>query len=440
MHPVPASLLEKLRQYPVPASYVLAYSGGCDSHGMLHALVTIREQLQCRTIKVIHVDHGLQSQSSEWTRHCEAVCRHYEIPFNAIHLNLQVPKGKSTEAYARSARYAALESKLIPGDMLLLAQHQDDQAETLLLQLLRGSGVKGLAAMPEITKINDYWQARPFLSLTRDQIQAYAESMGLDWIEDPTNSDNRFDRNYLRNLVFPVLKQRWPSLSETIARASRHQAEANLLLDELAELDFQACQLAEKTMLAIAPLKNLSTARQRNLLRYWIADRCEYPMPDSTQCQRIIDEVLPAAEDAEPQVSWNDVIVRRYRDVLYLGRGSAERFVRWRQTWDLKSPLVLPSGQRLLATEKKGQGLVLPETSDILSVRFRQGGEKCRLPGRQHRHELKKLLQSWGVPPWQRDQIPLIYVGDELAQIVGYSLCEPFLAKNEQTGYEISLK
>jgi tRNA(Ile)-lysidine synthase len=324
--------------------------------------------------------------------------------------------------------------------MLLLAQHQDDQAETLLLQLLRGSGVKGLAAMPEITKINDYWQARPFLSLTRDQIQAYAESMGLDWIEDPTNSDNRFDRNYLRNLVFPVLKQRWPSLSETIARASRHQAEANLLLDELAELDFQACQLAEKTMLAIAPLKNLSTARQRNLLRYWIADRCEYPMPDSTQCQRIIDEVLPAAEDAEPQVSWNDVIVRRYRDVLYLGRGSAERFVRWRQTWDLKSPLVLPSGQRLLATEKKGQGLVLPETSDILSVRFRQGGEKCRLPGRQHRHELKKLLQSWGVPPWQRDQIPLIYVGDELAQIVGYSLCEPFLAKNEQTGYEISLK
>jgi tRNA(Ile)-lysidine synthase len=295
--------------------------------------------------------------------------------------------------------------------------------------------------MPELLKVkNYYWQARPWLQLTRDEIQDYAQSMKLDWLEDPSNSDNRFDRNYLRNLIFPVLKQRWPSLTETIARASRHQAEANQLLDELAELDYQDCQLAEKYMLAITPLKILSKARQRNLLRYWIAERCEYPMPDSNHCQRIIEEIIPAAEDAEPQVSWTGVVVRRYRDVLHLERDRPQNFAEWQQPWDLKSPLDLPSGQQLLAFEKKGQGIVLPETSDSLSVRFRQGGEKCRLPGRQHRHELKKLLQSWGVPPWQRDKIPLIYVGDELAQIVGYSVCEPFLAKNEQTGYEISLK
>lgn len=449
MHPVPASLLEKLRQYPTPHSYVVAYSGGCDSHSLLHALVQIREQLDCQNIKAVHVDHGLQPQSSEWTQHCENICHQYDVHFTAVTLNLQVPKGESIEAFARSARYAAFEQHLHKDDMLLLAQHQDDQAETMFLQLLRGSGVKGLAAMPEIVKDKGYWQVRPWLGLKRHDIQSYAEQSHLNWIDDPSNQENRFDRNYLRNEVIPALKHRWPSLTETMSRAARHQAEASNLLNDLAELDWQTCCLSDPTLLSptllpptllpIAPLKKLSPSRQRNLLRYWIAVQCQFPMPDRVKCQRIIDEILPAAEDAEPMVAWGDVVARRYRDTLHLERSGLVESANWRQAWDLQSPLLLPSGKKLIVQETKGQGMLFPADSTPLTVRFRQGGEKCRLPGRQHRHELKKLLQGWGVPPWQRDQIPLIYIGDELAQVVGYSICEPFLAKNEQKGLEISL-
>ena len=442
MHPVLASLLGTLRLYPSPREYVVAYSGGCDSHVLLHALVQIREQLDCQSIKAVYIEHGLQEQAADWAQHCQHVCQHYDVAFTAVKLKLQIPKGESIEAYARTARYAALENQLGTDGMLLLAQHQDDQAETMLLQLLRGSGVKGLAAMPEIIRIKDYWQARPLLGLTQSDIQSYAAASKLKWIDDPSNQDSRFDRNFLRNQVVPILKQRWPSLSETMSRASQHQADANRLLDDLAELDWQACRLHEQTLLAIRPLKNLGPSRQRNLLRYWIAAQCQFPLPDSVQCQRIIDEILFAAEDAEPVVSWADVIVRRYRETLYLERmqcGQRGVSTPWQQSWDLRSPLTLPTGQQLIAQQKKGQGMVLPDVSPSLTVRFRLGGEKCRLPGRQHRHELKKLLQGWGVPPWQRDTIPLIYIGDELAQVVGYSVCEPFLAQNGQMGFDISL-
>lgn len=442
MHSVPASLLEKLRHYPSPANYVVAYSGGCDSHVLLHALIQIQAQLDCQLISVVHIDHGLQEQSADWAQHCQAICQQYDVPFTTISLNLEIPNGESVEAYARKARYAALEKHVGSDDMLLLAQHQDDQAETMLLQLIRGSGVKGLAAMPEIVKVNDYWQARPLLGVTRSDIQSYAEQSQLDWIEDPSNQDNRFDRNFLRNDVFPVLQQRWPSLSETMSRASRHQAEADSLLKDLAELDWQTCRMPEQTLLTIESLKKLDPARQRNLLRYWITNKCQFPMPDRVQCQRILDEILPASEDAEPVVCWADVVVRRYRDTLYIEQAAQTDyalFTGWQKSWDLQSPLRLPSGQQLIVQQKKGQGMVLPEAANSLMVRFRLGGEKCRLPGRQHRHELKKLLQGWGVPPWQRDKIPLLYIGDELAQVVGYSICEPFLAKSEQMGFEISL-
>jgi tRNA(Ile)-lysidine synthase len=418
---------------------VVAYSGGCDSHSLLHALVQIREQLDCQNLLAIHVDHGLQTESSQWSGHCEKICQQYAVPFQLIALKLVTPKGESPEAYARQARYAAMQDDLDYDDMLLLAQHQDDQAETLLLQLLRGSGVRGLAAMPEINRSDRYWQARPWLHIGRTEIQSYAEQAQLNWIDDPSNQDNRFDRNYLRNEIMPLLKQRWPAAAETLGRTARHQAEASELVNTLAELDWRECRLNEKTMLSLPQLKRLTAARQRNLLRYWIAEQCDLPLPDSIHCQRIIEEVLPAAQDAEPVVSWGDIAVRRYRDVLHIEKCLSTAPAEWRQQWDLQAPLSLPSGQTLRVTKQKGQGLALPDGPDSVTVGFRQGGEKCRLPGRQHRHELKKLFQNWGVPPWQRDRVPLIYVGNELAQVVGYSVCEPFLAKNEQIGYVISL-
>ena len=445
MHSVAASILAALRQFPTPKRYVVAYSGGCDSHALLCALNELccrdhrqlPSQLPCTHISAIHINHGLLSQSDEWEAHCMRVCNELAIDYISIQLNLTVPKGESLEAYARAARYQAIRQQLNDGDMLLLAQHQDDQAETVLLQALRGSGVKGLAAMPGLVCYGSTWQARPMLSLTQVGIEDYAVQQQINWVEDPSNREIKFDRNYLRHEVIPILKQRWPSMSETLSRVASHQADADQLITELAFSDWQNYKRDDPLQLNTAGMSNLSSARQKNLLRFWISEQCDFPVPDTTMCQLLIDEVIMASSDAEPELCWADVVVRRYRGVLYLEKQSTANTPDWQQSWDLSCPLALPDGKSLNARSAEGQGLLLPAKQAAVEVRFRRGGEKCQLPGRNHRHELKKLMQEWGVPPWQRNRIPLICVGEQVVQIVGFSVCEPYIARVGQTGYEI---
>ncbi|VAW98845.1 tRNA(Ile)-lysidine synthetase [hydrothermal vent metagenome] len=447
MHSVVASILSSLLSFqqrgPIPERYVVAYSGGCDSHALLFALNELRhlrpKQLSCSDIVAIHVNHGLQAESDVWQQHCAAVCNELSIDIISIRLELTIPKGESLEAYAREARYQAIRERLQEGDMLLLAQHQDDQAETVLLQALRGSGVKGLAAMPEIIETGATWQARPMLLLCQDQIEEYAKSLSSSWIDDPSNGDLRFDRNYLRHQVIPEIKKRWPSMSETLSRVASHQADADQLLTELALSDWQSCRPNDRYQLDTVKMAQLSELRQKNLLRFWIGEQCGFPVPDAASCQRILDQVIMAGPNADPELRWADVVLRRYRGVLYIEKYYVEDN-QWQQSWDFSTPLILPGGDTLQAQSVEGQGLSLPAEQSRVSVRFRQGGEKCQLPGRRHRHELKKLLQEWGVPPWQRDRIPLICIDDQVAQVVGYSLCEPFIARAGQIGHEICIK
>lgn len=435
-----AALLAQLRQFPVPHRYVVALSGGCDSISLLHALVQIRDELPCRDIAAVHINHGLQAASDDWQQHCQTVCQDWGIPLQTKSLSLMIPKGDSPEAYAREQRYAAMASYLKQGDMLLLAHHQDDQAETLLLQLLRGSGPRGLAGMPAIVEQAHGWTARPLLGVTRDEIVRYARQANLVWHDDPSNSDVRYDRNYVRHHVLPALLTRWPGATTTLSRAALHQAELAGLLDDLAELDWGRSRSDDERRLAMAPLRTLSVSRQRNLLRYWISRVCGFPVPDSVHLQRIIDEVIPAQSGADPMVEWAGVQVRRYRDTLLIGDWRRQSQADWQASWDMQSPLTLPSGEVMCARAVAGAGLKLEQAGAPVQVRFRQGGERCRLPGREHHHELKKLFQSWGVPPWQRDQVPLVYIGDQLAQVVGYSVCEPFVATQGQHGVEIYVR
>ncbi len=448
MHSVAASILSSLLslaslsrlspggQYAVPKRYVVAYSGGCDSHVLLHALHELSNQLLGTTISAIHINHGLHPDSDAWEQHCKTICNELTIDFISIRLNLTVPKGESLEAFARTARYQAIRESLKDGDMLLLAQHQDDQAETVLLQALRGCGVKGLAAMPALVDFGESWQVRPMLSVTQTEIEDYAKQQKLNWIDDPSNLDERFDRNFLRQQIIPTLKQRWPAMAETLSRVASHQADADHLLTELAQSDWALCRQNDGFQLNTDGMVSLSPLRQKNLLRFWIGALCDFPMPDASTCQLILEQVINARPTAEPELRWSDVVVRRYRGVLYLEK---HYFTdnQWQQSWDLSSPLILPDGEKLQVRSVEGQGLVLPENQTRVSVRFRRGGEKCQLPGRCHRHELKKLLQEWGVPPWQRDRIPLICVDDQVVQVVGYSVCEPFIASAGQMGHEI---
>ena len=433
----PASLLAQLMQFPVPRRYCVAYSGGLDSHVLLHALVQLRDSLPCSDLHAIHINHGIHPDANAWAHHCETVCCELRVTFDMFSVTLQRQPRHSLEALAREARYAAFARCSHPGDLLLLAHHQDDQAETLILQLLRGSGVKGLAAMPVCNTFALGWMARPLLDCRRSDLQAYAATQHLHWIDDPSNQDTAYDRNYLRHTIFPVLRQRWPALDATLARVAQHQADAAVLLDVLAQQDLGDIATASATVINIDPLQGLAPARQRNALRYWLQHSCGLPLPNTVQLQRILNELLPASEDATPLVHWPGAEVRRYRNQLHAMAPMRPFDPSWQQHWDLHAPVALPTGASLLSQACQGRGLRSAAIAHGVSIRFRTGGEHCRLPGRQHHHELKKLFQEWGVPTWQRDRIPLIYIGTELAQVLGYCICEPFCANAGENGIEI---
>jgi len=422
-----ALLKENIAQYSNAKVLWVAYSGGCDSHVLLHSLVALRSKLKTE-IKAIHINHGLSPLANEWEEHCRVICEQLSVPYLAISVDASTRKTSPEEA-ARHARYAEWKKLLNKDEVILLAHHQDDQAETVLLQLLRGSGVKGLAAMPAQQNFSLGLLCRPMLGFLREEIVSYAVEQNLNWIDDPSNFDTDFDRNFLRHEVVPLLETRWPSLKKTLSRSATHQADADQLLTELAFQDWH--HVHEKNQINISALVKLSQKRQRNILRYWIANVCELILPDTVHLQRILDEVLTAAEDAKPEVIWRGGEVRRYQGLLYAQEKLIEPDNNTVLIWtDIKKPLELNNaGLTLSAKASVGEGLSQSKLKNAeISLRFRKGGETCRPMGRGQTHQLKKLFQEWQVPPWQRASVPLIYVNGELAEVLGYCCCEPYAA------------
>ncbi len=427
----PESLLADISRLPPARRYWVAYSGGLDSHVLLHALASVKNRLPVDELSAVHVDHGLSPAAADWSRHCAEVCSRLKIPLTLLRVDARPAQGESPEAAARSARYQAIAPLVGEGDGLLTAHHRDDQAETVLLQLLRGSGPRGLAAMPLWTAFGGGWRGRPLLGFRREELRAYAEAEGLHWVEDESNFDTGLTRNFLRHEVIPLLQRRWPALATTLSRVASHAAEAAYLLEQLAEQDLL---VAEDGALDIIHLKRLEVARQRNVLRYWI-QRSGLPLPDSVHLQRILDEVISAAKDAAPRVAWSGAELRRYRNRLYLfpplpPHDPAQFF-----EWSMERPLHLPDGKILRAVPALGQGIrrSLCQAAKV-TVRFRQGGERCRPAGDAYNRKLKKLLQDRGIPPWQRERLPLLYLDDKLAAVAGLFVCEPFQAREGETG------
>lgn len=414
MNRLSTQLQQQLSDWPGHDSIHVAFSGGMDSHLLLHAVGSIRSHLQV-PVEALYVDHQLQSQSAEWGEHCRVVCDALGLPFKLLRVEIDRSSGESLEAAAREARYRALRSELGVNGLLLTAHHQDDQAESLMLQLLRGAGPHGLAAMPKIARFGSGWHGRPLLGLTRDQIEAYAVAERLEWIEDDSNRSERFDRNFLRHQIFPQLKARWPSVTATIARSAELCAEAVGHLDGLAETLLQQARPVGPT-LSVPALSNMDCPSQRLLLRHWIQSHGMRP-PDRKVLQRIPDEVLNAAADRQPLVNWPEGEIRRYRERLYLmsPQEPAPRGIVL--SWKPARPLRLPSN--LGELEMKPAAV----TTGELTVRFRSGGESCRPVGRDHGKSLKQLMQEAGVLPWMRDRVPLVYAGDELVMVAGVARC-----------------
>lgn len=416
-----------LQSQPPAGRYVVAYSGGLDSHVLLHALSRLGVALAA-----VHVHHGLSRNADLWAEHCQTQCAALQVPCSVV--RVQVPRdGRGLEAAARAARYAALAQALEAGEMLLTAHHQDDQAETLLLMLMRGAGVAGLAAMPQVRPCGAGLLGRPLLGVSRSALHAYAVAHGLSWVDDESNFDTSLDRNYLRHELLPLLQRRWPAALPTLARSAAHLAEAGELLAELAAADLDAARGDRPDTLSVTALHTLSAARRRNLLRHWLR-HLGLPPPDTAHLHRIEQEVLPARPDAGPRVDWSGAEVRRYRDDLYAMAPQAP-VPDTELAWDLAQPLSLPDGRCLVASPAIGGGVSAESVAAArVTVRFRAGGERCAPVGRGHNHELKKLFQEVGVPPWERERIPLLFVDGVLAQVVGYWICAPFAATAGEEG------
>lgn len=426
-------LLKKLPRAP---QYWVAFSGGVDSHVLLQLLAEARSQLP-GPLAAVHVNHQIQQQSGDWEIHCRSVCEELRVPFHLLRVQGRARAGESPEAAARTARYRALADWLPTHALLITAQHQDDQAETLLLQLFRGAGPRGLAAMPENTLLGRGRLLRPLLEIGRSDILEYAREHRLRWIEDPSNTDTRYERNLLRQRIMPDLQQHWPGLNKVLARVAGHQADQVELAQVLAALDYPACRRSNSTCLSISALHTLSPARQRNLLRYWL-ERAGLPLPSRALLERIRAEMLSGREDASPLVHWPGAEVRSHRDGLYNMTPLPSHDPARRYRWDFREPLSLDqAGGILSATAVTGGGLCVADHAGAMDIRFRQGGETLQPAGRRHQHRLKKLFQEWGVPDWERDRVPLVYSNGTLIAVAGFCVCEGFQATAQQAGLDL---
>ncbi|MBW3568493.1 MAG: tRNA lysidine(34) synthetase TilS, partial [Proteobacteria bacterium] len=380
-----------------------------------HTLLGLRTTIPWSQVKRLRVTAaGMllieMRDSARWAEHCRSRCAALEIPFELYSVTVDRVAGSSTEAAARDARYDVFRKLLEPDEMLLTAQHQDDQLETFLLQALRGAGPHGLAAMPKVTRLGQGYLLRPLLEWSRAALEAWAGEQQLSWLDDPSNDDEHFDRNFLRRSVLPAITRRWPSAARTVSRSARHCAQAAELVDELAAADLAECGAGEQ-VLDIAALRRLDIARRRNVLRHWL-DWLGFPRPSEKKLENILLDVLESGPDAEPCVRCADVAVRRYRNGLYADRDlPTPAGGQWKG--DIFEPG--PGWGRLRRVPNEDEpGLPV---DGAVEVRFREGGERLRLAGREYHHELKKLFQEAGVLPWRRAMIPLVYVDRQLAAV-----------------------
>jgi len=418
----PARLAASLADLAPVSRYWVAYSGGLDSEVLLCALSEARDRLAGELVAV-HVDHGLHPESGRWADRCRARCAELGVTCEVRRFQLAPMRGESLEALAREARYGAFVDLLGSGDLLLTAHHRDDQAETLLLALLRGSGVQGLAAMPRRMPLGAGRLVRPLLDLPRSALIDFAASRGLEWIEDPSNAARTFDRNYLRHEVLPLLHARWPSCSATLARSAGHCAEAADLLDTLADRTLVELGGQRPGTLSVRGLMGLDRAQSANLLRRWLRLRGFRP-PDSRHLARILDEVLVARPDANPQVAWSGCEIRRYRDDLFaldpLPQLPASRQV---LSWSIgagAASLDLPEPLGRLEWQPVAGGR-MPRN---LEVRFGRTASSCRRAAGRPSRTLKALFQEIGLPAWLRSYVPLVFDGETLVAVAGLCVCQ----------------
>lgn len=423
---LPSRLLRNLQPWLDAAHWRIAFSGGLDSTVLLHLLATLAKTESLPALSAIHIHHGLQAVADAWPAHCQAVCDALGIPLQIVHVTVQ--KGASLERAARDARYAAFTSVTRINDVLMTGQHRDDQAETLLFRLLRGAGVRGLSGMPAQRALGQGSLVRPLLDISRAELEAYARDHDLRWVEDPSNQDRQFSRNYLRHQVMPLLTGRWPQAHASMARSAAHLREAQGLLDELAQIDLAQASLPGEfewsglPSLEFAVIAGLSDARQRNALSHWLEPLTR--LPDTDHWSGWVD-LRDAGNDAAPVWRLADGELHRSAGRLWWLSGQWLRTPvvsgDWRET---SLALRLPDNGRVMFSGQTPAG--------PLRIRYRQGGEVMHLADRGHR-DLKRLLNERAVPAFVRGRLPLLFRGEELLAVANL----PGLDSNAPEGWRL---
>lgn len=397
--------------------YLLAISGGADSLALTHLFARLCPSKRIR-LRACYVDHGLHPDAESWGEYCRGFCHALNVQFTEIKVQLDTLPGDSLEAKARDIRYRSLAEQMEVGSVLVTAHHLNDQAETFLLQLLRGAGPQGLAAMPEIKEFGTGYHLRPLLKVRRQAIEQYCMEHDIQWLEDPSNLDEKFDRNYIRHQLMPVIIRRWPSAPQTIARSSNHMAEMRALVDEYG-IDKLCHHLSEDGQrFELHGTAQLSRAQLKHLLRLWLKS-LQLPLPSSRKMEVLLADLIDARQQAEPLVRWPGVEIRRYRQTLYATKPLPSMPESWCQTWDLAKPLTLPADLGSLQARAGDAGLSLnAQQRRQLKVIFYRGGERLLMRGGFHT-SLKKWFQQQAIPPWERRRLPLLVLDENIIHILG---------------------
>jgi tRNA(Ile)-lysidine synthase len=408
------------------ARIAVGLSGGVDSVVLLH-LLRRGLRLPPSRIVAIHVNHQISTHAPAWAAHCRRYCRELGISLQVD--TVDVPRGNSTEAAAREARHRVFAA--CAADVVALAHNRDDQSETLLLQLLRGAGPRGLSAMPVFRPgAPALW--RPLLEIPRSRIEAYARRHRLVWVEDDSNLDRAYLRNFLRHEVLPLIESRLPGTGAVLARAARLQAEASDLLDVLAEQDLGG---AIGTSIELAGLRDLPEHRARNALRRFLR-RNGARMPEAGRLEELLRQALTARVDAQVCVDLGGVELRRFRNALHLVRPLPLLHTDFIMAWNGRRPLALPQlGGSLRLERHPGRGIAARWLeAGAMVVRIRRGGEKLRLARGAPLRTLRNLLQEGALPPWMRERLPLLYLGDHLAAVPGIGVDARFACAADEVG------
>ena len=449
MNPIESALVNVINKHPA-LPLVIAYSGGIDSQVLLYALTSLLNKnspypIISNAITVCHVNHGISANASAWQAFAEQTCQKLNLVLTVCQVNVQAQAQQSLEAQLRDARYQALQSVYSEPSLIITGHHSDDQAETFLLALKRGSGLKGLSAMTvESTKGKD-WLSRPLLNISRAEIIDYAKEHELTWVEDESNKDIRFDRNFIRNDILPLLSKRWPSITKTINRSSEHCLEGQLLLNELAAEDLEICK-GEMNSLSVDALTKLSQGRFNNLIRYFLEyNHCLMP---STEQLSQLRQQLTAAEDKNPAVKVGEHYLRRYRDTLHL-TADFDDISDWQTDIDLceiEHFITLPDylgkvsflKTTVIDFQEGSQRVLMPSKAQKVTIRFNHTNPNCLPDYRHHSRSVKKILQELNIPPWQRKRIPFLYYDNVLVAAIGFFVCQEFLPEHIAQSIKIS--